>query len=310
MACNCDISFTYVLAPSETTGVDPITIGPISLTQVADINGHSAYQFNDNYYGLLTWQYLDSSWVVIDSDANVAAYLINSSELECPGISGEYGGTNWEITGAIIIFDSLTTYVCTPAPVCVEWASPGNTVPDYLVPYNLYLIYVDIDLTELYIGQPVESFTHSNPLNIGGTGQYYIASILYEYDEQIFSTYTPGANQLGIILQDSEGTIMWPNANNGGGICFQPKNYTTTDQTNKECFDKLVWEKQCEFSQSVLNYLRQLQFGNISPNTLDNLKNQRRILEILNCYDTRDIAYNTTDYNALTYNQIKKLLNN
>ena len=103
---------------------------------------------------------------------------------------------------------------------------------------------------------------------------------------------------------------MAPNLNNSGYLCFQPSNTTTIDQDNQTCFDKLVWQKQCEFSQEVLSYLKKIQYGDFTCcDDLDNLKNQRRALEILNCYDTRDIAYNTTDYNTLTYNQIKKLLN-
>jgi hypothetical protein len=76
------------------------------------------------------------------------------------------------------------------------------------------------------------------------------------------------------------------------------------------CYPILVWNKQCEFAQCVLKYLRNLQFGAATCcEELDYLKEQRRILEILNCYDTRDIPDNTVNYNFLTYNQIKKLLN-
>jgi hypothetical protein len=76
------------------------------------------------------------------------------------------------------------------------------------------------------------------------------------------------------------------------------------------CYNILVWNKQCEFAQCVYKYLQAIQFGG-SPSCeqLDNLKNKRRALEILNCYDTRDIVDNTTNYNFLTYSQIKKLLN-
>jgi hypothetical protein len=87
-------------------------------------------------------------------------------------------------------------------------------------------------------------------------------------------------------------------------------NISESDAENKECFDILVWNKQCEFAQCVLKYLRNLQFGAANCcEELDYLKEQRRILEILNCYDTRDIPDNTVNYNFLTYNQIKKLLN-
>jgi hypothetical protein len=76
------------------------------------------------------------------------------------------------------------------------------------------------------------------------------------------------------------------------------------------CFPILVWNKQCEFAQCVLEYLQILQFSGTAPcEKFDKLKNQRRALEILNCYDVRDIPDNTTNYNFLTYSTIKKLLN-
>jgi hypothetical protein len=312
MACNCDISIIYTLAATGTTGGTMIRVGPSVLTEDVVINDHSSYILTDAYYGVFTWQYQDSQWVIINEDDVVIAYLPNSSELDCPGNSGEYGGTEWVVVSVLVggILSYMTTYACTPAPVCTSWDSVPTIFPDYLAPYNYYLLFLDIDLTSLYVGQPVSYFQHNSGLTVSGNGQYYIASILYIYNNQIFSTYTSGAQPLGIMLQDSEGTLIWPSPDNGGHICFQPENYTTTEETNKECFDKLVWEKQCEFSKQVLNYLNKMQYGDFTCcDDLDNLKNQRRALSILNCYDTRDIAYNTTDYNNLTYSQIKKLLN-
>lgn len=75
------------------------------------------------------------------------------------------------------------------------------------------------------------------------------------------------------------------------------------------CFFKLVWQEQCDFAQCVYNYVQLLQFGAAPCDALDELMNKRRALEILNCYDTRDIPNNTTEYNTLTYQQIKNLLN-
>ena len=77
----------------------------------------------------------------------------------------------------------------------------------------------------------------------------------------------------------------------------------------QECYPILVWDKQCEFAKATLKYLQQMQFGIFCCESLDKLKNKRRALEILNCYDTRDIPNNTTEYNTLTYQQIKNLLN-
>jgi hypothetical protein len=80
----------------------------------------------------------------------------------------------------------------------------------------------------------------------------------------------------------------------------------------QECFPIKVWNKQCEFAQCVAKYLQALQFGAFSSESckkLETLKNKKRALEILNCYDPRDIENNTTEYNSITYSKIKKLLN-
>lgn len=82
---------------------------------------------------------------------------------------------------------------------------------------------------------------------------------------------------------------------------------TLTEVEN--CFKLIVWQKQCNFAKEVLNYINAIQFGSFCCDTLEELKNKRRALLILNCYDTRDIANDTTEYNVLTYNEIKKLLN-
>jgi hypothetical protein len=75
------------------------------------------------------------------------------------------------------------------------------------------------------------------------------------------------------------------------------------------CYKLAVWKEQCEFSKCVLKYLQQLQFGINNCEALEKLKNKRRVLNILNCYDPRDILYNTTIYNSITYSEIKQLLN-
>ena len=120
----------------------------------------------------------------------------------------------------------------------------------------------------------------------------------------------PGINTLGE-------TEDWNNVDEGVAIglsfavlvedCIVPD---TEAQEEQDCFDILVWNKQCEFAQCVLKYLQKLQFGNVPCSALESLKNKKRALEILNCYDPRDINNNTTDYNTVTYSEIKTLLNN
>jgi hypothetical protein len=89
---------------------------------------------------------------------------------------------------------------------------------------------------------------------------------------------------------------------------FDTANCPDPQQDATTCYKLLVWQKQCEFGKEVAKYLKLLQFGVTCCNELEELKNKRRALLILNCYDTRDILNNTTEYNTLTYSQIQDLL--
>lgn len=114
---------------------------------------------------------------------------------------------------------------------------------------------------------------------------------------------------IGFILVDEAGEIIAvPLGGDSGTASFYVEVTDTTDQ-DILCFFKLVWQEQCDFAQCVSKYVQLLQFGAAPCDALDELMNKRRALEILNCYDVRDIPNNTTDYNILTYTQIKKLLN-
>jgi hypothetical protein len=74
------------------------------------------------------------------------------------------------------------------------------------------------------------------------------------------------------------------------------------------CYKLAVWSKQCEYSKCVLEYVNNLIFGIDVCKLEESLKEQRRVLEILNCYDPRDIPNNTVIYNTIPYGTIKKLL--
>lgn len=91
-------------------------------------------------------------------------------------------------------------------------------------------------------------------------------------------------------------------------MCTFPETYETQEEI-QACYDKIVWSKQCDFAQSVLAYTKKLEFGMVSCDDLVHLKNKRRVLKILNCYNTQDILDNTTLYNTLSYDTIKDLLN-
>jgi hypothetical protein len=151
---------------------------------------------------------------------------------------------------------------------------------DSILGYDLFLVWSIVDLHWEIGSGPLETLTVFTYSNFGDTdcpaGEPWVGSI---------KTVSNVVTELGPIIPEP----------------------LTEEQI---CYPILVWNKQCEFAQCVLKYLRNLQFGAATCcEELDYLKEQRRILEILNCYDTRDIPDNTVNYNFLTYNQIKKLLN-
>lgn len=77
----------------------------------------------------------------------------------------------------------------------------------------------------------------------------------------------------------------------------------------QECYDIIVWDLQCKFAQCVLEYFTNLKFGIDNKIGFESLMKKKKALEILLCYNARDILLNTTLYNNITYSQIKQLIN-
>jgi len=305
MSCTNEISIGY------TVGQKPVVIIPsILLVSAGTMNGKDYYTWFDPWAEvqmIIFWDLLLPAWVVaLDSAPETPLFYLNLPE-DCPGIIGE---NNWQITesGGFYGFMAFTSTVTAPPVLeCVSWENGGEGTATLPFPWDIYTFGLTDFLAydTLYVGQSVASLVATNPY-FPGVGYYTIGAIIYVSGSTIYHEPGPGRTFVGVVIIDANGEILIP-GNNTGTICFAPapEDNLTADQ---ECFDILVWNKQCEFAQCVLKYLNNLQFGIDSCKELENLKNKRRALLLLNCYDTRDIANNTTDYNFLTYNQIKKLL--
>jgi hypothetical protein len=160
-----------------------------------------------------------------------------------------------------------------------------NEAGDHLI-YNGYPYYIFyIDTADYFIFHVGNQWVVKNVLSVSAPTITFIVS-----DNQC---------PFGYYLVDEEKEVS---------NRFWVKGYNCGDEVEKDFCDK-VHAKQCEFATKTLIYLKHLQFGNTCCEELDALKNDKRVLEILNCYDTRDIPTNTTNYNILPYIQIKKLLN-
>jgi hypothetical protein len=199
----------------------------------------------------------------------------------------------------------------TPTYFCTNWVAGSFFNP--LTPLSQYIFIVD-PTDQFYVGQNVSSIDFNNPAIEEGVGGYTILTIVYLSTDETTVYFENGPNRTvrGVIIVDTNNTMLIPKAtgsetgHNSGNFCVLIPETPNPDIT---CYVNEVWEKQCEFAKCVLAYLQGLQFGSVACDALDKLMSQKRILKILNCYDTRDIPGNTVDYNILTYNQIKKLLN-
>ena len=183
----------------------------------------------------------------------------------------------------------------------------------YDLPWEPYVYKVsDVAiLADLKAGQVITDITYlGGPATTPGTGGNIILSLVYNTGNAgplYLDNNGPFRTLMGVLIIDAAGTLLNPGNGQRGNITFKDL-AVTADEKNKECFDKLVWDKQCIFGKDVLNFVNEVSFGYIKTDAVDCLKNRKRVLEILNCYDTRDIENDTTDYNTITYTTIKKLL--
>jgi len=75
------------------------------------------------------------------------------------------------------------------------------------------------------------------------------------------------------------------------------------------CYKLVIWSLQQKYSNLTYSYLQNIQFGNFCNGEFERVKMFKRALMVLNRYDIRDIVSNTTEYNLITYTEIKKIIN-
>ncbi len=182
----------------------------------------------------------------------------------------------------------------------------------YDLPWEPYVYKVSdaAILANLKVGQIITDITYlGGPATTPGTGGNIILSLVYNTGTSgtLYLENSAGRTLMGILIIDAANTLLNPGNGQRGNITFKDL-AVTADEKNKECFDKLVWAKQCIFGKDVLKFVNEISFGYLKTDAVECLKNEKRALEILNDYDTRDIENDTTDYNVINYTTIKKLL--
>ena len=302
-----------------------IDVTPFLVIPSGTYNGKNQYTFyytiNGNSFGFLI-QWSGTTWELLNMTPSgiVATIPTLYSNNEFPGITSP---VNWEIT----LNPEYPTDISEFYTYLVEETIPDNTVdictywtaenePVFPTLWQDKVWYIMSNGEGLFPGQIITNVTFDNgtPL-FAGTGVYHVAAILYaDSTGTSFSTTqsTIYSEFVGIIVMDSNNDYVLPipfeASYNQGTICLAYIVPPTEEELEIECFKKAVWSKQCQYSSAVDSYRQAMMFSSVCCDMLENLKQQRRILHILNCYDTRDIPNDTTLYNTFTYTQIQQLL--
>lgn len=195
---------------------------------------------------------------------------------------------------------------------CATWTNwQGATIED---PWLQYVIVVPNSTLELLsVGTYIQSFSEDmgSPITNDIT-PLKVAALVYKdnVSDDIYTIDGAGRTLIGFLITDANDNLLTldPNELYEGPICFYiQSNIEEIESIN--CYQKLVWNKQKNFSVCVEKYLNQLNFGMVCCSMLEELKMKRRILQVLNRYDVRDIPDDTTDYNKMSYCKVNKLLN-
>ena len=302
-----------------------IDVAPFFVMPSGTYNGKNQYEFyytiNGTYYSFLI-QWIEETWettVTNPIQASAAKLPDPYTQNEYPGVSSPvYWLMTPEYPADIYEFYTYIEEVNIPdntIELCTTWNADVNT--SLPLPWQDKIVYLDSNSDGLFAGQVITNITfeNGNPA-FAGTGTYHVAAVLYtNADESSYSTTqsTIYSTFVGIIIMDSNNEYVIPIATeeteNNGTICLAYTVPPTEDELTIECFNKAVWSKQCEYSTLVQEYQQAMIFGTVCCDILEKLKEQRRILNILNSYDTRDIINNTMFYNTFSYDEIKKLLN-
>jgi hypothetical protein len=314
----------YVGFEYETYNNSFVTVAPFLVAPSGTYNGRNQYNVYYTIEGIeyifrIQWEIETWRTYITTTGTNIPVELL--AELSDPYTQEQYPGVTTPVNWTLQLYEGFinivefTTYIEEEInPGCTYWESYVDT--NLPLPWQDKVWYLDSNETGLFPGQTINEVTFENGTpEFEGTEVYHIAALLYtNSSETAYSTTqsTIYSVFVGIIVMDSNNDYVLPIATgeteNNGGICFAYAVPPTEEEIQIECYKKAVWSKQCQYSTAVDKYRQAMIFGSVCCNMLENLKQQRRILNILNCYDTRDLYNNTTLYNTLTYTQIQQLL--
>ena len=89
--------------------------------------------------------------------------------------------------------------------------------------------------------------------------------------------------------------------------CFLTASFYDTEEL-AFCFKLTIWDLQCKYADLVEKYVNKLKFGENCKDLFVTLKTFKRGLEVLNNYNVLDIDANSKDYNSLSLDTMKNII--
>jgi hypothetical protein len=74
------------------------------------------------------------------------------------------------------------------------------------------------------------------------------------------------------------------------------------------CFKLTIWDLQCKYADLVERYTNKLKFGENCKDLFVTLKTFKRGLEVLNNYNVLDLDADTEEYNSISLDTIKDII--
>lgn len=199
---------------------------------------------------------------------------------------------------------SAANKIFTPCGVSFDWEKPSlpllTAYPNLKYCFKIINGTIIGDPNNITLGLYTTNFiytglitTPSDPLKV--------STIVYiDGGNNIYYSNAPGRTIYGVFLKDNNNILQELDTDIEvtceGSSCLTTVSYSTPTEEELaiQCFEQMLKEKNKKFTNDLADYTRKLNYGSRCCEELDRLTNEKRVLDILNCYDTRDI-YNCTE---------------
>jgi hypothetical protein len=208
---------------------------------------------------------------------------------------------------------SATTKIYTPGGITFDWEKVPSPVlaanPSFKYCFKIVDGTFVGDPSSLTIGLYTTNFTYTGLITTP-TEPLKVSAIIYTDGTNFYFNNAIGRTIYGVFLKDNNNILQELNTTTAEGSTWLTTiSYSTPTEEELaiQCFEQKLHDKTLEFNKDLANYVKKLNYGSRCCEELDRLTNEKRVLDILNCYDTRDI-YECTEQDYKLSEENKRYL--